>query len=77
MAWWTDDRRDRSDDRGMQQRHARSARSGGWVDQTGTALGALAVGEDNTTPYGGGPQAKRISAGLPVADGPRGDVDVV
>ena len=27
--------------------------SGGWVDQAGTSLGALAVGEDNTTPYTG------------------------
>jgi len=28
--------------------------SGGWVDSVGTALGALAVGEDNTTPYTNG-----------------------
>lgn len=27
--------------------------SGGWVDELGTDLGALAVGEDNTTPYEG------------------------
>lgn len=29
--------------------------SGGWVDAAGTALGALAVGETNETPYAGGP----------------------
>jgi hypothetical protein len=29
----------------------------GWVDSTGTQFGAVAVGEDNTTPYNGGPQA--------------------
>ncbi|MCA9683633.1 MAG: fused MFS/spermidine synthase [Myxococcales bacterium] len=28
----------------------------GWVDEVGTAFGAVAVGEDNTTPYAGGPQ---------------------
>jgi hypothetical protein len=28
----------------------------GWVDWVGTTYGALAVGEDNTTPYDGGPQ---------------------
>lgn len=28
--------------------------SGGWVDATGTDLGALAVGETNETPYAGG-----------------------
>ena len=28
----------------------------GWVDQEGTQYGAVAVGEDNTTPYQGGPQ---------------------
>ena len=27
----------------------------GWVDEVGTQFGALAVGEDNTTPYNGGP----------------------
>ncbi len=31
--------------------------SGGWVDEIGTALGAVAFGEDNTTPYDGGPKA--------------------
>jgi hypothetical protein len=31
--------------------------SGGWVDAVGTALGALAVGETNETPYAGGPIA--------------------
>lgn len=31
--------------------------SGGWVDEVGTALGAVAFGEDNTTPYDGGPKA--------------------
>jgi hypothetical protein len=31
--------------------------SGGWVDEVGTALGAVAFGEDNTTPYEGGPKA--------------------
>lgn len=30
--------------------------SQGWVDETGTPLGALAVGETNETPYAGGPQ---------------------
>lgn len=30
--------------------------SQGWVDQAGTMLGALAVGETNETPYAGGPQ---------------------
>lgn len=30
--------------------------SQGWVDEVGTALGALAVGETNDTPYAGGPQ---------------------
>lgn len=29
----------------------------GWVDHVGTQYGAVAVGEDNTTPYNGGPQA--------------------
>ena len=29
--------------------------SAGWVDATGTAAGALAVGETNETPYAGGP----------------------
>ncbi|MFV8749762.1 hypothetical protein ACNOYE_04335 [Nannocystaceae bacterium ST9] len=29
----------------------------GWVDEVGTQFGAVAVGEDNTTPYNGGPQA--------------------
>jgi hypothetical protein len=29
----------------------------GWVDDVGTQFGAVAVGEDNTTPYNGGPQA--------------------
>ena len=29
----------------------------GWVDSEGTEFGALAIGEDNTTPYNGGPQA--------------------
>jgi hypothetical protein len=29
----------------------------GWVDEVGTEYGAVAVGEDNTTPYNGGPQA--------------------
>lgn len=29
----------------------------GWVDDEGTQFGAVAVGEDNTTPYNGGPQA--------------------
>ena len=27
-----------------------AATSGGWVNETGTALGKLAIGEDNTTP---------------------------
>ena len=31
--------------------------SGGWVDEVGTELGAVAFGEDNTTPYDGGPKA--------------------
>ncbi len=31
--------------------------SGGWVDEVGTAIGAVAFGEDNTTPYDGGPKA--------------------
>ncbi|MEZ4380902.1 MAG: hypothetical protein R3A79_06115 [Nannocystaceae bacterium] len=31
--------------------------SGGWVDDVGTELGAVALGEDNTTPYDGGPKA--------------------
>ncbi len=31
--------------------------SQGWVDEVGTALGALAVGETNETPYMGGAQA--------------------
>lgn len=31
--------------------------SGGWVDEIGTNLGAVAFGEDNTTPYDGGPKA--------------------
>lgn len=31
--------------------------SGGWVDDVGTAIGAVAFGEDNTTPYDGGPKA--------------------
>lgn len=31
--------------------------SGGWVNEVGTSLGAVAFGEDNTTPYDGGPQA--------------------
>jgi len=30
--------------------------SGGWVDEIGTNLGAVAFGEDNTTPYNNGPQ---------------------
>lgn len=30
--------------------------SQGWVDDMGTALGALAAGETNDTPYAGGPQ---------------------
>ncbi|HEY8378154.1 MAG TPA: hypothetical protein VIK91_16780, partial [Nannocystis sp.] len=30
--------------------------SGGWVDEVGTPLGAVAFGEDNTTPYDGGPK---------------------
>jgi len=30
--------------------------SQGWVDEVGTSLGALAVGEPNDTPYNGGPQ---------------------
>ena len=30
--------------------------SQGWVDEVGTSLGALAVGETNETPYAGGPQ---------------------
>jgi hypothetical protein len=29
----------------------------GWVDEVGTQFGAVAVGEDNTTPYNGGPMA--------------------
>ncbi len=29
----------------------------GWVDEVGTQYGAVAFGEDNTTPYNGGPQA--------------------
>lgn len=33
-----------------------STTSQGWVDATGTELGALAVGETNETPYAGGPQ---------------------
>jgi hypothetical protein len=28
----------------------------GWVDEVGTQYGAVAFGEDNTTPYDGGPQ---------------------
>lgn len=31
--------------------------SGGWVDEVGTPIGAVAFGEDNTTPYDGGPKA--------------------
>jgi hypothetical protein len=31
--------------------------SGGWVDEIGTPIGAVAFGEDNTTPYNGGPKA--------------------
>jgi len=29
----------------------------GWVDSVGTEFGAVAIGEDNTTPYDGGPMA--------------------
>lgn len=29
----------------------------GWVDEVGTQYGAVAFGEDNTTPYDGGPKA--------------------
>lgn len=31
--------------------------SAGWVDEVGTPIGAVAFGEDNTTPYDGGPKA--------------------
>ncbi len=31
--------------------------SGGWVNEVGTPIGAVAFGEDNTTPYDGGPKA--------------------
>jgi hypothetical protein len=52
--------------------------SGGWVDEIGTNLGAVAFGEDNTTPYDGGPQGRqRVPARLPDGHARRGQVDVV
>ena len=33
-----------------------SRRTAGWVDDVGTQYGAVAVGEENTTPYNNGPQ---------------------